>query len=98
MTGSKQDLGLPTSKPVLSISMLRNEVPVSLSKLAVLSPAALVVQAQAAHLAEDRERGDIPGWVLITIMTAGLVTLIWGVANQQLKDILTNALNSVRSP
>ncbi len=98
MTGSEQDFGLPTSKPVLSISMLRNEVPVSLSKLAVLSPAALVVQAQAAHLAEDRERGDIPGWVLITIMTAGLVTLIWGVANQQLKDILTNALNSVRSP
>lgn len=70
----------------------------SLSKLAVLSPAALAVRAQAARLAKDGERGDIPGWVLITIMTAGLVTLIWGVANQQLKDILTNALNSVRSP
>ena len=70
----------------------------SLSKRAVLSPAALVVRAQAGWLASDRERGDIPGWVLITIMTAGLVTLIWGVANRQLKDILTNALNSVRSP
>lgn len=70
----------------------------SLSKRALLNLSALVVRAQAGRLADDRERGDIPGWVLITIMTAGLVTLIWGVANQQLKDILTNALNSVRSP
>ncbi len=70
----------------------------SRSKLAVLSPTALVVRAQVAGLADDRERGDIPGWVLITIMTAGLVTLIWGVANDQLKGILTNALNSVKAP
>jgi hypothetical protein len=44
------------------------------------------------------DRGDIPGWVLITIMTAGLVTLIWGVANTELKNILESALNSVTSP
>lgn len=44
------------------------------------------------------ERGDIPGWVLITIMTAGLVTLIWGVANTELKSILQTALNSVTKP
>ena len=44
------------------------------------------------------DRGDIPGWVLITIMTAGLVTLVWGVASDQLQDILTNALNSVTGP
>ncbi len=50
----------------------------------------------AAH--DDPERGDIPGWVLITIMTAGLVTLVWGVANAQLESILRNALNSVKSP
>jgi len=44
------------------------------------------------------DRGDIPGWVLITIMTAGLVTLIWGVANTELKNILQTALNSVSKP
>ena len=44
------------------------------------------------------DRGDIPGWVLITIMTAGLVTLVWGVASDQLQNILTNALNSVTGP
>lgn len=70
----------------------------SLSKLAVLTPTALLVRAHSRALGGGSERGDIPGWVLITIMTAGLVTLIWGVANRQLKDILTNALNSVRSP
>ncbi|MGB8651394.1 MAG: hypothetical protein WCD35_12115 [Mycobacteriales bacterium] len=58
----------------------------------------IAVRLQARALAARSDRGDIPGWVLITIMTAGLVTLVWGVANQQLKDILTNALNSVRSP
>ena len=42
------------------------------------------------------ERGDVPGWVLITVMTAGLVTVIWGVAEDQLRSMLTSALNSVR--
>lgn len=42
------------------------------------------------------ERGDVPGWVLITVMTAGLVTVIWGVAEDQLRSMLTNALNKVK--
>ncbi len=41
-------------------------------------------------------RGDVPGWVLITVMTAGLVAVIWGVAEDQLRDLLRSALNSVR--
>ncbi len=44
------------------------------------------------------ERGDVPGWVLITIMTAGLVTAIWVVAKDQLETILQTALNCVKSP
>jgi hypothetical protein len=42
-----------------------------------------------------RERGDVPGWVLITVMTAGLVVLIWGVAGDQLQRMLKTALESV---
>jgi hypothetical protein len=42
------------------------------------------------------ERGDVPGWVLVTVMTAGLVTVIWGVADDQLRTMLSSALNSVR--
>ncbi len=47
---------------------------------------------------EDRERGDVPGWVLITVMTAGLVTALWVVAKDQLETILSNALESVTGP
>lgn len=42
------------------------------------------------------ERGDVPGWVLVTVMTAGLVAVIWGVAEDQLRSLLTSALNQVR--
>jgi Tfp pilus assembly protein PilX len=42
-----------------------------------------------------RERGDVPGWVLITVMTAGLVVAIWALAADQLKAMLERALESV---
>lgn len=41
------------------------------------------------------ERGDVPGWVMITVMTAGLVAALTAVAGPQLRDMLTSALNSV---
>jgi hypothetical protein len=42
------------------------------------------------------ERGDVPGWVLITAMTIALVMLLWGVASEALRDIVTRFLNEVR--
>lgn len=42
------------------------------------------------------ERGDVPGWVLITVMTAGLVATLWAVAGPQLAGMLRDALASVR--
>jgi hypothetical protein len=42
------------------------------------------------------DRGDVPGWVLVTVMTAGLVMVIWGVAEGQLRSMLTSALASVK--
>lgn len=41
------------------------------------------------------DRGDVPGWVLVAVMTAGLVTAIWMVADSQLTSILTRAIESV---
>ena len=46
---------------------------------------------------ERDERGDVPGWVLVTMMTAGLVMAIWGVADDQLKKMLEDALGSVKN-
>ena len=44
------------------------------------------------------DRGDVPGWVLITLMTAGLVTLLWAVAGEQLETLFTDAIGSVSGP
>jgi len=41
------------------------------------------------------ERGDVPGWVLITVMSAGLVAGLWAVAGDQLNEMLRAALASV---
>ncbi|MDN4172486.1 hypothetical protein QWY28_05990 [Nocardioides sp. SOB77] len=45
---------------------------------------------------ERDERGDVPGWVLVTVMTAGLVMMIWKVADQQLTQMLNSALAKVQ--
>ncbi len=45
----------------------------------------------------EAERGDVPGWVLITLMTAALVVLIWGVASQRLVEIFNHAMDSLSS-
>jgi hypothetical protein len=37
----------------------------------------------------------VPGWVLITVMTAGLVSALWLIAGPALTDMFTNSLASV---
>ena len=41
-------------------------------------------------------RGDVPGWVLITLMTAGIVTALWVVAKEQLISMFESAMASVK--
>ncbi|MCU1635851.1 MAG: hypothetical protein JWQ68_1090, partial [Cryobacterium sp.] len=41
------------------------------------------------------DRGDVPGWVLITLMTAGLVIIIWGLAGPALSGVFEQAINRV---
>lgn len=41
------------------------------------------------------ERGDVPGWVLITLMTAGLVVVIWALAGPALAALFEQALSRV---
>lgn len=64
------------------------------------SPRRPFAQRLAAVLARvgDRERGDVPGWVLITLMTAGLVVAIWAVAGPALTEMFDSALKSVKGP
>lgn len=41
------------------------------------------------------EQGDVPGWVLITLMTAGLVVLMWAAAAPALKGVFDQAMSKV---
>jgi hypothetical protein len=45
----------------------------------------------------NSDSGDVPGWVLITLMTAGLVVLIWAYAGPALEGVFEQALNRVVS-
>lgn len=47
------------------------------------------------HIHSDR--GDVPGWILITLMTAGLVILIWGIAGPALQGVFDQAISRVVS-
>jgi hypothetical protein len=54
--------------------------------------------AVAARLrGEDPERGDVPGWVMITVMTAALVLAILIPFREAIVAAVQNALSSVTS-
>lgn len=42
------------------------------------------------------ERGDVPGWVLVTVMTLSIGMALWGIAQPQLVGLLESALATVR--
>ena len=39
------------------------------------------------------ERGDVPGWVLVVLMTTGLVTGIWTIAAPRIESLLRGSLD-----
>ncbi len=61
----------------------------------VVAAAAAVPDRLVSAGRHERERGDVPGWVLITLMTAGLVTALWKFAGPALTNLFDNAIHSV---
>lgn len=53
----------------------------------------VAVRSRLGALTSDR--GDVPGWVLITLMTAGLVVAIWAVAGPALGGVFDQAIGRV---
>ena len=51
--------------------------------------------ALTAPRARD-ERGDVPGWVMVTVMTVGLAIAIFTFAQEPLKTLLARAFDSVK--
>ena len=44
---------------------------------------------------DDPERGDVPGWVMITLMTAGLVAALALVAKPALTGLFEKAMATI---
>lgn len=57
----------------------------------------LLAWVYARHEQSRGDRGDVPGWVMVTVMTAILVVAILGVFEPQIKDAISSALDSVSS-
>ncbi len=55
----------------------------------------LLETVRAGAVPAEADRGDVPGWVLVTLMTAGLVVLLWGVAGPALTGLFNQAMQSV---
>lgn len=45
------------------------------------------------RMADDR--GDIPGWVMITVMTAAIAMVLWGLASSTFTHLFRNAFATV---
>ena len=52
------------------------------------------VRQALVNLANNND-GDVPGWVLITLMTAGLVIVIWAIAGPALSQVFEQAIDRV---
>ncbi|ROS76987.1 hypothetical protein [Cellulomonas sp. PhB143] len=58
----------------------------------------LVGRLHSRLLTGGAERGDVPGWVLVTLMTAGLVIALWAVAGPLLTSAFQDAIEGVNGP
>ena len=45
---------------------------------------------------EDRDRGDVPGWVMITLMTAIVVVGLLAVFRGEVTDAVRSAFSSIK--
>jgi hypothetical protein len=53
------------------------------------------LRERAARFAHSDDRGDVPGWVMITVMTAALVVALLAIAAPKLTEAFTHAISSV---
>lgn len=51
----------------------------------------------AAQVQRGRDRGDVPGWVMVTVMTSGLVVALFAVFRDAITDAVRSALSQVVS-
>jgi hypothetical protein len=55
----------------------------------------LTLRLRQAVGATRDERGDIPGWVMVTLMTAAIVAAVWALAEPALTRLFNDAIDDV---
>jgi hypothetical protein len=84
--------GLPVSRPT------RRRSPGDVLLLVAVAGGERARRAVGSALRRDRsrgDRGDVPGWVLVTLMTAFLVAALMTVARDRLSAVFEQAISSV---
>lgn len=61
----------------------------------LLLTAWLTVRSLHIRTTADRERGDIPGWVMIAIMSAAVVVVLIPLVGPTIAHAFTNAIDNV---
>lgn len=59
------------------------------------SGAASSTGIRPSHAGDDPERGDVPGWVMITLMSAVLVAALLALAGPALEAMFNQAMDKV---
>ena len=55
----------------------------------------LLIRLRHGVSAAREDRGDIPGWVMVTLMTAAIVAAVWALAEPALTRLFNNAIDDV---
>jgi hypothetical protein len=55
-----------------------------------------VIRCRWMRRASQEQRGDVPGWVLVTAMTVALVLAVWSIASDQITEIVRSAFDRAR--
>lgn len=55
----------------------------------------LFTRLQSSWAGAKKERGDIPGWVMVVLMTAAIVAAVWAIAQPALEGMFRDAIDEV---
>lgn len=91
-----QDVRASMNSLVVKFSIALNQLILTTCNFVLESTLSKELRLESNQIAKS-ERGDVPGWVLVVLMTTGLVTGIWTVAQPRLSSILKNSLDSMNS-
>ena len=57
--------------------------------------AAWILTSVARVRGRESDRGDVPGWVMVTIMTAGLVVIVFAAFKSAITGAISEAVKNV---